>query len=185
VLIEASFAVDILDYANNYTERNMSSQVLSTQASSLAISAWIRLLRSYTSATRDLSSQLQAEHGLTINDYEALLHLSLAEEGAMRRIDLAGELLLTPSGVTRLLDGLERAGHVCKGSCPGDLRVTYAVLTETGRNKLAEASRSHVAAVTDLFRERFSDEELGTLAELLGRLPGAVGESEECTGGHE
>jgi DNA-binding MarR family transcriptional regulator len=163
----------------------MSSQVLSPQVSHLTLSAWVRLLRGYTSATRDLSSQLQAEHGLTINDYEALLHLSRADHCAMRRIDLAGELLLTPSGVTRLLDGLERAGHVCKGSCPGDARVTYAVLTDAGQKKLAEASCSHIAAVNDLFRERFSDKELVTLAELLGRLPGAVGESEECTGGHE
>ena len=103
----------------------------------------------------------------------------------MRRIDLAGQLLLTPSGVTRLLDGLERAGYVGKGSCPGDARVTYAVLTDAGRKKLAEASCSHVAAVSDLFQERFSDKELATLAELLGRLPGAAGDSEECTRGHE
>ena len=117
--------------------------------------------------------QLQAEHGLTINDYEALLHLSRAENSAMRRIDLAAELLLTPSGVTRLLDGLEEAGYVCKGSCSTDARVTYAVLTDPGREKLRQASCSHVAAVTELFRERFSDAELAALAELLGRLPDA------------
>jgi DNA-binding MarR family transcriptional regulator len=162
----------------------MSSQVLSAQSSSTQLTAWVRLLRAHASATRELSAQLQAEHGLTINDYEALLHLSRAENGAMRRIDLAGQLLLTPSGVTRLLDGLEAAGLVCKGSCPGDARVTYAVLTETGRKKLAQASGSHIAAVTELFRERYSDEELTTLAGLLGRLPGAAGDGEDCTGGH-
>lgn len=162
----------------------MSSQVLSAQSSSNPLTAWVRLLRAHASATRDLSAQLQAEHGLTINDYEALLHLSRAENGAMRRIDLAGQLLLTPSGVTRLLDGLEDAGLVCKGSCPGDARVTYAVLTDTGREKLERASGSHIAAVTELFRERYSDEELATLAGLLGRLPGAAGNGEDCTGGH-
>jgi len=84
----------------------MSSQVLSPQASRIALSAWVRLLRGHASATRELSAQLQAEHGLTINDYEALLHLSRADGRSMRRVDLAEQLLLTASGVTRLLDGV-------------------------------------------------------------------------------
>jgi DNA-binding MarR family transcriptional regulator len=86
--------------------------------------------------------------------------------------------------VTRLLDGLEEAGYVCKGSCSTDARVTYAVLTDPGREKLRQASCSHVAAVTELFRERFSDAELAALAELLGRLPDAVGDAADCTPGH-
>jgi DNA-binding MarR family transcriptional regulator len=162
----------------------VTSQVLSDQVSRPVLAAWVRLLRAHASATRELSVQLQAEHGLTINDYEALLHLSRAENSAMRRIDLAAELLLTPSGVTRLLDGLEEAGYVCKGSCSTDARVTYAVLTDPGREKLRQASCSHVAAVSELFRERFSDAELAMLAELLGRLPGAVGDGAECTPEH-
>src|SRR2546430_12341339 len=95
----------------------MTSQVLTTQASPATLAAFARLLRAYAAVTRDLSAKLFADHGLTINDYEALLHLSHADEGAMRRVDLAEKLVLTPSGVTRLLDGLERAGCVEKGSC--------------------------------------------------------------------
>jgi DNA-binding MarR family transcriptional regulator len=158
----------------------VSSQVLSSQASTAVLTAWARLLRAHASATRVLSAQLQSEHGLTLNDYEALLLLSRAENGSMRRIDLAGELLLTPSGVTRLLEGLDEAGYVCKGTCSSDARVSYAVLTDGGRRKLAEASESHLAAVAELFREHFSDDELETLAELLGRLPGAGGDGQEC-----
>ena len=71
----------------------MPRQVLIKQAS--AVEAWIRLLRGHASATRAMSAQLEAEHGLTINDYEALLHLSRAEKGRMLRVDLAGVLLLT------------------------------------------------------------------------------------------
>jgi DNA-binding MarR family transcriptional regulator len=115
-----------------------------------------------------------AEHGLTINDYEALLHLARAEEGRMRRVDLAGRLILTASGVTRLLDGLEEAGWVERASCASDRRVTYAVLTDAGRAKLQNASDSHVAGVRTFFEERFSSEELEQLARLLGRLPGGV-----------
>jgi DNA-binding MarR family transcriptional regulator len=158
----------------------MSRQVLSQQAS--ALDAWVRLLRGHASVTRAMSAQLEAEHGLTINDYEALLHLSRAEEGRMRRVDLAERLILTASGVTRLLDGLERAGLVERASCASDRRVTYAVLTAAGRDRLETASGSHIASVRTFFEERFSERELDQLAGLLGRLPGgaeAVGE--DCT----
>jgi DNA-binding MarR family transcriptional regulator len=153
----------------------MSSQVLIDQVSVPALDAFVRLLRAHAAATRALSADLVAEHGLTINDYEALLHLSRADDQRMRRVDLAGLLILTASGVTRLLDGLERAGYVEKATCDSDNRVTYAVLTDAGREKLEEASRSHVAAIKELFGAVLSQEELTTLAELLDRLPGAAG----------
>ena len=157
----------------------MSSQVLTEQAS--ALDAWARLLRGHASLTRAVSARLVAEHGLTINDYDALLHLARAEEGRMRRVDLAERLVLTASGVTRLLDGLEQAGLVERAACASDRRVTYAVITEAGRAKLADASASHLGVVRALLEERFSDEELQHLAGLLGRLPGAAGASgEEC-----
>jgi DNA-binding MarR family transcriptional regulator len=156
---------------------------LISQVSSPAISAWARLLKAHASSTRDLSVQLQAEHGLTINDYECLLLLSHADDGAMRRVDLAGQLLLTPSGVTRLLDGLQEAGYVCNHSCSTDARVKYAMLTPEGRRKLDEASATHLAGVAELFGEHFSEDELVTLAELLGRLPGA-GDTGSCSPGH-
>ncbi|HET8607195.1 MAG TPA: MarR family winged helix-turn-helix transcriptional regulator [Gaiellaceae bacterium] len=150
----------------------MSSQVLSTQED-IALDAWLRLLRSSASMRRSLSAELDAAHGLAISDFEALLQLAHAEDSALRRVDLAEGLGLTASAVTRLLDGLERAGLVGKRTCEHDARVSYAVLTEDGRAKLAEASCSHVGAIRALFAERYSDEELRTLAELLERLPGA------------
>lgn len=150
----------------------MSSQVL-TQQQDLALDSWVRLLRGHASVTRAISAQLVAEHGLTINDYEALLHLAKAEDGRMRRVDLAERLILTASGVTRLLDGLEAGGLVERASCASDRRVTYAVLTETGRTKLRESSKSHIADVRTFFEERYSSDELQQLADLLGRLPGA------------
>ena len=159
----------------------MSSQVL-TQQQDFALDSWIRLIRGYGSVTRAMSAELVAKHGLTINDYEALLHLSKAEEGRMRRVDLAGLLLLTASGVTRLLDGLEAAGLVERASCASDRRVTYAVLTEAGRSRLHKASVSHVAGVREFFATRYSDEELEQLAGLLGRLPGAADSThEDCS----
>jgi DNA-binding MarR family transcriptional regulator len=150
----------------------MTSQVLTTQA--ISVDVWGRLLRGHAGVARELTASLQAEHGLTINDYEALLLLSRAEDNALRRIDLASRLVLTASGVTRLLDGLERSGWVAKRDCEKDARVTYAVLTDAGREKLEQAACSHVGHIRSLLEERYSAEELETLNELLSRLPGAA-----------
>lgn len=158
----------------------MTSQVLTSQVSP-ALTAWVRLLRGHSAARRTLDASLQAEHGLTVTAYEALLLLSRAEN-PLRRVDLAEGLALTASGVTRLLDGLEDDGFVTKATCPSDARATYAVLTDDGRAKLEEASCSHVSSVRDLFEERYTPEELETLAMLLRRLPGAAGaDPDECT----
>ena len=135
------------------------------------LEAWVSFLRSHAAITRELSAQLLREHGLTINDYEVLLHLSQAEGRRLRRVDLAERVLLTASGITRLLDGLERQGFVEKAHCASDARVTYAQLTETGHAKLAEAAETHLAGVDELFVSRYSGSELATLSDLLSRLP--------------
>ena len=88
----------------------------------------------------------------------------------MRRVDLAEQLILTASGITRLLDGLEQEGWVDRAACASDRRVTYAVLTDDGLVKLREASKSHVADLRAFFEARYTNEELEQLAELLGRL---------------
>jgi DNA-binding MarR family transcriptional regulator len=135
------------------------------------LDAWISFLRSHAAITREMSVQLQREHGLTLNDYEVLLHLEQAEGRRLRRVDLAERVLLTASGITRLLEGLERVGYVEKDTCASDARVTYAHLTEEGRAKLKEASRTHLAGVDELFVSRYSGSELATLSDLLSRLP--------------
>ena len=108
---------------------------------------------------RELSSELVAAHGLTINDYEVLLRLSRAEGSRMRRVDLAQEVLLTPSGITRLLEGLERSGFVERVACKEDLRVSYAQLTPAGRTKLRAAGKTHVAGIHRLFLDHFDADE--------------------------
>jgi DNA-binding MarR family transcriptional regulator len=133
--------------------------------------AWLRLLRAHAALTRELSARLEAEHGLTLSDYDVLAQLFHTEGHRLRRIDLARQVLLTASGITRLLEGLERAGWVAKERCRSDQRVTYAVLTEEGLRKIESARASHLADVEELFGAKFSDEELATLDELLGRLP--------------
>ena len=150
----------------------MQSQVLSAQVvTEPELGAWIRFLRAHAAVTRELSSRLEAQHGLTLSDYDVLVQLYFAPDYKLRRVDLARVVILTASGITRLLDGLERSGWVAKARCASDARVTYAVLTEAGVTKFEDAQRTHLADVEELFGSRFDPAERATLAELLGRLP--------------
>jgi DNA-binding MarR family transcriptional regulator len=142
----------------------------------------VRLLRANSAITRRLNSKLVADHGLTLNDYEVLVHLSRAEGRRLRRVDLAEQVILTPSGITRLLEGLEHCGLVERASCASDARVTYAQLTEKGEAKLHEASETHVEDIHGLFGDRFTAEEIATLHELLERLPADGPDEGECLG---
>ena len=136
----------------------------------------------HAALTRRLSAQLETEHGLTISDYEVLLRLSRAPERRLKRCELAESVLLTPSGITRLLDGLEAAGLVGRAQCEGDRRVTYAVLTDEGEETFRRVSSEHLAAIETAFGERLDGEETDRLAELLGQLSG-VGSDAVCSSG--
>jgi DNA-binding MarR family transcriptional regulator len=135
-----------------------------------AVVALGRLIGAHAALTRELSAQLVADHGVTLNEYEVLLLLAHAPDRSMRRVDLATEVRLSPSGATRMLDRHERAGLVEKGECPSDGRVTYAVLTEAGVAKLEECSRDHLAAAQRMLGARLDEDELASLSELLGRF---------------
>ena len=147
----------------------MTSQV--TKLREIEVEAWINFLRAHSAVTRQFNGELLATHGLTINDFDVLAQLARAPEQALKRVDLAESVLLTPSGITRLLKGLEAAGWVSNRPCAEDARVTYAVLTPEGTQKLEEARKTHVASVRALFSERFDKDELQALASLLERLP--------------
>jgi len=148
-----------------------------------AVRAWTNLLRAHATATRLLNADLQAQHGLTINDYEALYVLAHAEERRLKRVELARRLLLTPSGVTRLLEGLERAGLVERVACPVDLRVAYAQLTDAGAERLEAASCSHVGSIRALLGEHLTRDEVEELGTLLAKLPGVAHDGAGCEGG--
>lgn len=155
----------------------MTSQVLSEQ--STCVGAFVALLRAHAGITRDLNSQLALEHGLTLSDFEVLLRLSRAPDRQMRRVDLADQVFLSASGVTRLLDGLERQGFVERASCASDRRVVYAVLTDVGLDRLRTAADSHFAQIDTILGARFDADELAELTRLLDRL--GEGETEDCS----
>jgi DNA-binding MarR family transcriptional regulator len=156
------------------------SETAITQETPVAVVAWTRLLRAHASTTRELSGALQSDHDLSLNDFECLLVLSRAEDGRLKRVELARRLLLTPSGITRLLAGLEREGLVRRTTCPTDLRVAYAELTPEGRERLQAASCAHIESIRSLMEEHFSEAELAALGEMLGRLPGVAEGDDSC-----
>ncbi|HET7573123.1 MAG TPA: MarR family transcriptional regulator [Gaiellaceae bacterium] len=149
-----------------------------------ALEAWIRFLRAHAAITRELSTRLETAHGLTLSDFDVLVQLYYAPSRRMRRVDIARTVLLTASGVTRLLDGLERNGLVRKERCESDARVTYAALTERGVAAFEAARHDHRSDIEELFGSNFSSGERETLAELLGRLPLAP-TSPACTSDEE
>jgi len=137
-------------------------------------------MRAQTVLRRELEAEVLSPRGLTLNDFEALLHLSKADDNRLRRVDLVERLMLTPSGVTRLLDGLQEAGLVEDVHCNDDARVTWARLTQDGVEIVACVGASHTERLRSLFRGTLAEDEVAQLAELLGRLPGVGARS--CSG---
>jgi DNA-binding MarR family transcriptional regulator len=143
---------------------------LTTQA--VELEAFARLTRAHAVLRRELDAEVLRPRGLTLNDFEALMHLYRADEHRLRRVDLVERLMLTPSGVTRLLEGLEEAGYVENVNCQDDARVTWAKLTGEGLETLDCVGASHAERLRGLFRGTLTEDEVGQLSELLGKLPG-------------
>lgn len=139
------------------------------------LGAWRGLLRVHASLVKALDAELEQAHGLPLTSYEVLLYLDQAEDGRMRMCDLAESVLLSRSGLTRLVDRLERGGLVERHSCEQDARGAYAALTPAGRAKLETARVTHLAGVRAHFIDRFSEAELDALGSYWERVcPGSV-----------
>ena len=141
------------------------------------LGAWRGFLRVHSRLTRELDAELAAAHGLPLSSYEVLLFLNDSEEGRLRMAQLADSVLLSPSGLTRLVDRLEGAGLVRRESCPSDRRGFEAVITDEGRAVFAKARPTHLAGVRKRFLEHFSTEEMRTLAAYWDRILKAAPES--------
>jgi len=131
---------------------------------------WRALISVTTGVLGALDSELQAEHGLSLGEYEVLVHLSEEPEHSLRMTDLAGRLHLSPSGITRRIDGLERAGLVERRQCPSDRRGSNAVLTDEGMRRLAAAAPTHVRGVRAHFIDQLSPTEIANLAAALSTI---------------
>lgn len=132
--------------------------------------AWRAFLRAHSLVLRALEAELDAAHELPLASYDVLVQLAEAPERRLRMSDLADAVLLSRSGLTRLVDRLEREGLVARESCPSDARGTLATLTPAGFARLRRAAGTHLRGVAEHVTDHFTPEELDTLADLLGRL---------------
>ena len=144
------------------------------------LAAWRSFLRAHATIVRALEHELLAEHDLPLASYDVLVQLSEAPDRALRMTELADRVLLSRSGLTRLVDRLEREGLVERRACPSDARGTLAALTEAGRDRLRTAWPTHLAGVVETFVGRYSEDELRTLGQLLGRLVDAGADAAGC-----
>jgi len=133
------------------------------------------LMRAHASLSKRLDAELERAHGLPLSSYEVLRHLEDAEANRMRMCDLAERAQLSRSGLTRLVDRLERDGLLVRCTCDHDARGAYACLTELGQERLADARGTHLAVVREQFLSRFSEPELGALAEMWDRIAPCCG----------
>jgi DNA-binding MarR family transcriptional regulator len=132
--------------------------------------AWKALIDVTTAVMATLDGELRAEHGLSIGEYEVLVHLSENPGHALRMTDLAANLKLSPSGITRRIDGLVRNGLVDRRPCPSDRRGSNAVLTEKGLARLQEAAPTHVRGVRKHFVYQLTERQLANLASALSAV---------------
>jgi DNA-binding MarR family transcriptional regulator len=132
--------------------------------------AWRGLLRAHASLAKRLDAELEQAHSLPLTSYEVLHHLDDAPDGRMRMCDLAASIQLSRSGLTRLVDRLERDQLLERCSCDHDARGAYACLTESGREQLRAARTTHLAGVREHFLSRFSPDELRMLGALWERV---------------
>ena len=139
------------------------------------LGAWRGLLRVHTALVRALDAELDAAHDLPLSSYDVLIYLRAAPARRLRMAELADSVLLSRSGVTRLVDRLEREGLIERDACTSDGRGLFAVLTDKGDELLARARPTPLAGVRERFLRHFSDEELAILAGYWERVkPGAA-----------
>ena len=134
------------------------------------LATWAAFLRAHARVVRELERELQAEQRMALTDYDVLVQLAAADDRRLRMSDLADRLLLSRSGVTRLVDRLVAEGLVERVSCDTDRRGLWAALTDAGLARLRSAAPTHLRGISEHFLDRLSPEELGSMQGILAHL---------------
>lgn len=134
------------------------------------VATWTAFLRANAVLTRRLGQELETQAGLPFAWYDVLVQLALAPGRRLRMAQLAENVMLSRSGLTRLIDRLEDEELVRREPDPDDARGTYTVLTPAGLRRLREAAPVHLAGIQQHFLAHYDDDELRQLRELLRRL---------------
>jgi DNA-binding MarR family transcriptional regulator len=134
------------------------------------LAVWRIFLRVHAHLTRRLEHDLLVEHDLPLASYDVLVQLAEAPQRRLRMTDLADRVLLSRSGLTRLVDRLTSEGLVERQSCPSDARGTFTVLTEAGVGRLRETAPTHLRGIEEYMTRQLSPAELEVLGALLAKL---------------
>jgi DNA-binding MarR family transcriptional regulator len=138
------------------------------------LAAWRALLDAHARTTEVLARELRDEVGLPLPWYDVLLHLNESPDGRLRMQELADKVLLSKSGLTRLVDRMERDGLVTRSACPEDRRGTFADLTSAGKDRLRAAAPTHLRGVREHVADLLDDDEAAVLERLLRRMADAA-----------
>jgi DNA-binding MarR family transcriptional regulator len=145
------------------------------ELSAAELAVWRGFLRVHAALAKQLDAELEAAHGLPLSSYDVLINLQRAPGRRLRMADLADRALLSRSGMTRLVDRLERQGLLVRDTCVSDARGCFAVLTDEGDALLAKARPTHLAGVRERFLAHFSEEDFARFAEVWeAMVPGST-----------
>lgn len=136
--------------------------------------AWMALVRVYPRYVDFVESEMRREHGVTMPRYDVLTHLDLAG-GRLGLSELAAQIWLSPSGLSKLLDRMEASGLIVREQGPSDARSWFAVLTPSGRSRVRRARASHHSLLASTFGSALSDRDLAGLVRAMQRLNASVG----------
>jgi DNA-binding MarR family transcriptional regulator len=136
------------------------------------LSAWRGLLRVHAEITSELDAQMRTEHGMPVSSYEVLMFLADAPERRLRMAEIADRVLLSRSGLTRLVDRLVELGYVTRCAVADDGRGAYAELTDAGLEKFEAARRTHREGVRRAFLDRLNPTDQVVLGDIWTRLLG-------------
>lgn len=146
--------------------------MVATRLSDAELRAWQGLLHAHRQVVRRLDAELREHHGLALAEYDALLRLARAPDRSLRMSELADRVMISPSGMTRLVDRLAAEGLVRRRADTDDGRVALVSLTEEGRRRLVRAARTHLRGIREHFTGRLTQRQLHDIALLLETLTG-------------
>jgi DNA-binding MarR family transcriptional regulator len=156
----------------------MPSTTIPEELSSAELAVWRGFLRVHAALAKQLDAELDAAHGLPLSSYEVLINLAAAPDARLRMADLADRALLSRSGMTRLVDRLERQGLLVRDTCASDARGCFAVLTDAGAELLREARATHLQGVRERFLSHVEPDDYERVAALWERVvPGSTADA--------
>jgi len=135
--------------------------------------AWLALIRTHTRLWEQVEAQMRRDSGLTMARYDVLVHLDMAG-GRLGLTDLAAAMLLSPSGLSKLLDRMAATGLVRRDPDPSDGRAAFAAITPQGQSLARKARHSHHEFLRQTFAQALDDQDLADLARIMGRLSAAI-----------